>query len=269
MKLHAFLAFAIAIVLTERATIAAPADRGSVSIAAAANFVYALDALNAAFKRVAPTVKVTSTTGASGALFAQIKYGAPFDVFLSADTEYPQHVVEAGLADRSTLQIFATGRLVAWTTRTDIDVANLAAAIRAPRVRKIAIAQPRAAPYGRAAQATLKSLGVWDYAEPKLVMGESVTQTAQFVETGNADLGIVALSLVVSPKLAHKGRWSEISPDSYQTVSLDHAAVLLRRGSANPDAKRYLEFLRSEAAKKILRDFGYAVPELKSSGGER
>jgi len=269
MNLRALLAFTTVLVSADRMMLAAPADRGTVSIAGAANFVYALEALNTEFQRVAPAVKVTSTTGASGALFAQIQHGAPFDVFLSADTDYPQQVVDAGLAERSTLHIFARGRLVVWTTRADIDVSNLASAIRAPTVRKVAIAQPRAAPYGRAAQATLKSIGVWDEAEPKLVMGENVTQTAQFVETGNADLGLIAMSLVLSPQLANKGRWKEIPPESYKSVSLDHAAVLTRRGAGNPAAKRYLEFLRSAAAQKILRDFGYALPEPSSSGGVR
>jgi molybdate transport system substrate-binding protein len=266
MKLHPLLAFAAVLVAADRAILAGPAPRGAVSIAAAANFVYALEALNTAFQTADPTVKVTSTTGASGALFAQIQHGAPFDVFLSADTDYPQQVVDAGLAERSTLRTFAKGRLVVWTTRADIDISSLASAIRSPSVRKVAIAQPRTAPYGRAAQTALKSIGVWDEAEPKLVIGESITQTAQFVETGNADLGLVSMSLVLSPQLAHKGRWKEIPADSYPSVSLDHAAVLTRRGSGNPAAKRYLEFLRSEAAQKILRDFGYGLPGTSSRG---
>ena len=256
---RAFVAFIAVIVLAGRVPFAVASDDASVSIAAAANFVYALDALNSEFRRVAPGVKVMSTTGSSGALFAQIKHSAPFDLFLSADTIYPQQMVESGFAERSTLHIFATGRLVAWTTRADVDLSDLASAIRASSVRKVAIAQPRTAPYGRAAQATLETIGVWRDAEAKLVMGESITQTAQFVETGSADIGLVAMSLVVSGKLAKKGRWKEIAPELHKSVSLDHAAVLTRRGSANPSAKRYLEFLRSDEAKKILRDFGYGV----------
>jgi molybdate transport system substrate-binding protein len=101
---------------------------------------------------------------------------------------------------------------------------------------------------------------VWREAQSKLVVGESISQTAQFVETGNADLGLVAMSLVLAPKLTSQGRWKEISPDDYKPVSLAHAAVLTMRGAANPAAKRYLDFLQSDVAKKILRDFGYAVP---------
>jgi molybdate transport system substrate-binding protein len=233
----------------------------SVSIAAAANFVYALDALNAEFKRVVPSVRVTSTTGASGTLFAQIKSGAPFDLFLSADTDYPRRIAIEGLGERSSLHVFATGRMVAWTTRIDLDLADVARVLRMPEVRKIAIAQPRTAPYGRAARAALEYVDVWRLVESKLVVGESVSQTAQFVETGNAEIGLVAMSLVLSPKLANQGRWKEIPPAWYEKVSLDHAAILTRRGVTNPAAQQYLEFLQSEAAGKILRDFGYAVPK--------
>ena len=234
--------------------------RPTLSIAAASNFVYALESLNAEFDRVEPGISVSTTTGASGILFAQIKNGAPFDVFLSADTDYPRQIVAAKLGEGSTLKIFATGRLVMWTTSRDIDPSDPVATIRAAAVRKIAIAQPKSAPYGRAARAALENLGVWRDAASKLVMGENITQTAQFVETGNAEIGLVAMSLVLSPRLAKKGRWIEIDPKWYPDVSLDHAAVLTTRGAANPAATRYLEFLKSEAARKILLQFGYGVP---------
>jgi molybdate transport system substrate-binding protein len=236
------------------------ASPATLSIAAAANLVYALDALNAEFKRGAPDVAVNTTIGASGGLFAQIKNGAPFDVFLSADTDYPQQVVAAGLGDVATLRTFATGRLVLWTTRPNLPVNDMAALIGDARVTKLAMAQPKTAPYGRATQAALEKIGVWAEARRKLVIGENITQTAQFVETGNADAGFVALSLVRSPKLASRGRWSEVPPALYAAVSLDHAAVLTTRGATNPAARHYLEFLASEPAKKILREFGYGVP---------
>lgn len=232
----------------------------TVSVAAAANLVYALEALNAAFRQTAPEITVTGTTGASGNLFAQLKNGAPFEVFLSADTEYPARVVRAGLADAATLRTFATGRLVFWTTRQDLEVKDLAAAVRDARVRKLAIAQPRTAPYGRAAQAVLEKLEVWREAQPKLVIGESISQTAQFVQTGNADAGFVAMSIVLAPKLASQGRWIEVPAELYANVPLDHAVVLTTRGAANPAARRYWEFLASEPAKKILRTYGYNVP---------
>lgn len=240
----------------------APALRaaGTVTVAAASNFIYALDTLHAEFRRAEPDVALTVVTGASGNLFAQIAHGAPIDVFLSADTDYPQQLVARRLGDAASLRTFATGRLVFWTVRTDLDVADLAAAVRAPAVKRIAIATPQHAPYGRAAEAALAAFGVLADARPKLVLGENITQTAQFVETGNADAGFVALALVRSPRLAGLGRWAEVPPARYAPVSLDHAAVLTRRGAPNAAARRYLAFLASEPAKKILRDFGYGTP---------
>jgi molybdate transport system substrate-binding protein len=249
----------VALVITTALPAAAP--KPAVSIAAAANLVYALEALNAEFKLLAPDVTLTSSTGASGGLFAQIKNGAPFDVFLSADTDYPQRLVAEKAASAASLRTFARGRLVFWTTRTGLDVQDIAAAVRDPGIRKIAVAQPTTAPYGRAAQAALEQLGVWRDARPKMVFGENITQTAQFVETGNADAGFVALSIVVSPRLAHQGRWVEVPRSLHPAETLDHAGVLTTRGADNPAARRYLEFLGSAAARKILRDFGYAVPE--------
>jgi len=163
-------------------------------VAAAANLVYALDALNAEFKRSAPDITLTSTTGASGNFVAQIKNGAPFDVFLSADLDYPQALINAGQADAKTLTTFAIGRLVLWTTKPGIEVTDIAATVRNPAVQKLAVANPTTAPYGRAALQVLDRLGLTAVAQPKIVTGENITQTAQFVETGHADAGLVALS---------------------------------------------------------------------------
>lgn len=257
MKSAAFLLSALLLAAGVTAARAKP----TVTIAAAANLVHTLDALNAEFARAEPGIALNVTTGASGSLFAQIKNGAPFDVFLSADTEYPRAVVAAGLGDASTSRTFATGRLVLWTRRTDLDLSDLRAALHSPAANKIAIAQPKSAPYGRAAQFVLEKLGLWRELQSRIVYGENIAQTAQFVETGNADLGFVALSLVRSPKLSDRGRWQEIMPELYHEVSLDHALVLTTRGAANAAARRYLTFLSSADAKRILRQFGYAVPE--------
>ncbi len=238
-------------------SVTSPTRPATVSIAAAANFIYAVDALNAAFRQSHPNTRVISTSGASGSLFAQIRNGAPFDVFLSADTDFPARLVQAGLGDSSSLRVFATGRLAVWTSRRALDLNDVAAVVRDPSVRKIAIAQPQTAPYGHAANETLENLGVAAIARSKLVVGESVTQAAQFIETGNADLGFVALSLVLSPRLANQGRWVEVPPALYARVPLAHAVVLTRRGADNPAARQYLDFLGRDAAKKILSDFGY------------
>lgn len=234
----------------------AAADK--LSIAAASNLIYALDALTAEFRRTEPATEVTVVTGASGSLVAQIEHGAPFDVFLSADLEYPGKLLASGQALPGSLTTFAVGRLVLWSTRPSIDVSSVPAMVRNPQVRRIAVANVTTAPYGKAARETLLKLGLWSEAGPKLVVGENITQTAQFVETGNADAGFVALSLVLSPRLKDKGRWREI--DAALHSPLDQGAVITKRGGSNPAAARFLTFLRGPSARTVFERFGYRVP---------
>ena len=232
-------------------------------VAAASNLVFALDALHAEFRRTHPDITLTGATGASGNLVAQIVHGAPYDIFLSADLDYPLALIKAGHADAATLTTFAIGRLVLWTTQPNVPLTDVAATVRSPTVRKLAIAQPATAPYGRAARQALEKLGVWSDAQTKIVTGETVTQAAQFVETGHADAGFVALSLVLSPKLKDQGRWLEVPAPLY--APLDQGVVITKRGAANPAAARYLAFLRSDAARKIFARFGYALPSRLST----
>jgi molybdate transport system substrate-binding protein len=140
-----------------------------------------------------------------------------------------------------------------------LELSSVASAVRDPAVQKLAIANVETAPYGRATKQVLEKLGAWTDAQPKLVTGENISQTAQFVETGNADAGFVALSLVMSPKLKDKGRWLEV--DASLHAPLEQGAVLTNRGSTNPAAAEYLAFLGSPAAKKILQAFGYSIPK--------
>ena len=249
-----------AFIVVALASVASAARGGEiVSVAAASNFSYALDTLNAEFKKFSTKTSVVVATGASGTLVAQIKNGAPYDVFLSADLDYAKALITADEADPKSLTTFATGRLVLWTTKPGAELKNVADTVRSPTVKKLAIANRDNAPYGRAAQQALEKLGVWADAQPKLVTGENITQTAQFVETGNADAGFVALSLVLAPRLKDKGRWLEVPADLY--APLGHAAVLTIRGAKKTGAKEYLEFLRSPLARKVLEDFGYGVPK--------
>jgi len=229
-----------------------------VAVAAAANLVYVLEPLDAAFARTDAGVVVTREIGASGNLVAQIAQGAPYDLFLSADLEFPQKLVAAGAADGSSLVTFAVGKLVLWSLRPGLDLASVAAVVHNPAVARIALANPRAAPYGRAAEEVLAKLGLTAAAGSKLVYGENISQTAQYVASGNVDAGFVALSLVRSPKLKDHGRWLEIPASLY--APLEQGAVLTRRGAANPAARRYLKFLQSPAARAILTQFGYGLP---------
>ena len=230
----------------------------AVSIAAAANLSTVLEALNPAFRAVAPDITLTTALGASGTFVAQIKNGAPYDVFLSADLDYPRALIAAGQADARTLTPLADGRLVLWTTRADLPLTDLAATVRDPRVKKLALAQPATAPYGRAAQETLAHLHLEATAQPKIVFGENIAQTAQFIESGHADAGMVALSLVLGPTLKNRGRWLEVPASLH--APLTQGAILTTRGAANPAAGRYLAFLQSATARAILARFGYAPP---------
>ena len=229
-----------------------------LSIAAASNLVYALESVTAAFKKAEPATEVSVVTGASGTLVAQIQHGAPFDVFLSADLEYPEKLVSLGLADAKTSTTFAVGRLVLWTTRPQVEISSVPVLVRDPKIRKIAVANLTTAPYGKATREVLTKLGLWMEAERKVVIGENITQTAQFVETGNADAGFVAMSLVLSPKLKDKGRWLEIDRSLHSPI--EQGAVITKRGGSNPASNRFIKFLTSPEARTIFERFGYSIP---------
>ncbi|MBI5689112.1 MAG: molybdate ABC transporter substrate-binding protein [Verrucomicrobia bacterium] len=231
-----------------------PAAPATVTVAAASDLVFCLEALHAQYAGA----RLTVSTGSSGNLFAQIRQGAPFDVFLSADMRYPRELIAAGEADPTSLTLYGIGRLVLWTTRTDLDLASLAATLRHPQLRRFAIANPSHAPYGRAARELLENTGVWIEIQPRLVLGENISQTAQFIQTGSADAGLVALSLVAAPALRGTGRWLEIP--GHLHAPLEQGAVLTRRGAGNAAARDYLVFLRSPQARAILDRFGFRLP---------
>ena len=236
----------------------APLRAEKLTVAAAANLTYVIDAINTAFKKAEPAVEVTAVIGSSGNFFAQIQNGAPIDVFLSADLDYPKKLVDAGNADAAMLFTFATGRIVLWTADRTMKLTDLATALADPRVKHIAIANPATAPYGRAAKEALLNLGLWTANEGKLVLGESITQTAQFIETGNAEIGFVALSLMLAPKYKIKGSYCAVPTELYRP--LDQGTVITRYGANNAVAKRYLAFLKTRAARDIFERFGYSIP---------
>jgi molybdate transport system substrate-binding protein len=233
----------------------------AVSIAAASDLVFCLEELNREFTNSHPGATLKTSSGSSGNFFAQIQNGAPFDVFLSADMSYPKELIKAGAAEESTLFRYAVGRLALWTVKTNLALTNGLLALRDPAVRRIAIANPEHAPYGRAARDALRHAGLWEALQPRLVLGENISQTAQFVQTGNADAGIVALSLVLSPRLANVGRWVQVPPDTYPP--LEQGAVLTRRGKDNKAAQAYLKFLQSGLGREIFDRYGFRLPSGK------
>jgi molybdate transport system substrate-binding protein len=238
-----------------------PQKTGRLSVAAAADLTFVLEEINEEFARSNPGIEVNVTYGSSGNFFTQLSNKAPFDLFLSADMDYPRKLVGRKLAREDTLFQYGVGRIVLWAPKdSPVDVARLGiAALLDPRVRKIAVANPRHAPYGRAAEASLRSLGVYDRVKDKLVLGENVAQAAQYVESGAADIGVIALPLAEAPALKNKGRSWEVPLDSYPRM--DQGGVILSWARDERAARAYREFLLSDRGREILGRYGFSMPE--------
>jgi molybdate transport system substrate-binding protein len=240
--------------------VAPAAGAQKLTVAAAADLRFALDELVLQFRAAHPAEDLAITYGSSGNFFAQIQNGAPFDVFLSADVDYPRRLVAASLASKDSLFLYGAGRIVVWVPAgSPLDPAALGIhALEAASVRHIAIANPQHAPYGRAAVAALRSLGVYDRVAPKLVLGENIAQAFEFVESGAAEVGIVALSLALAPAARTHGRYWEVPQDAYPKI--EQGGVILSRAPAGP-AARFRAFLLSEEARRILKQYGFSVPQ--------
>ena len=235
-----------------------PAQGSEVFIAAASDLVYCLDELNTAFKKTAPGIRLRSTTGSSGNFTAQIRHGAPFDVLLSADAFYPKALIESGDAVATSWTPYAVGRLALWTARTDLDLQQGLSVLAQPEVRTFAIASPDHAPYGRAAQAALTQAGLWQSLSNKRVMGDNIVQALQFAQTGHADVGVLALSLVLSPAIRDQGQFYLLPDGSYPP--LNQVAVVTRKGRQNAGAHRYVKWLVSPQAQAIFSRHGFLSP---------
>jgi molybdate transport system substrate-binding protein len=237
-----------------------PTPRHEVTVAAAADLKYALDEVVAAFARDRPDVGVSVTYGASGNFFAQLQNRAPFDVFFSADVEYPRKLIADGLADKDSEFTYAVGHLVVWVRKeSPLDVERVGIkALVDPSVRKVAIANPQHAPYGRAAEAALKSLGVYDQVKDRLVLGENVAQAAQFAETGSADAGVFALSLALAPSMRDKGRCWEVPLDAYPR--LEQGAAILSWVKDRDAADALCAYVKGPNGREILRRYGFVLP---------
>lgn len=238
------------------------------SLLAAEITVAAATSLNPAVRHLAEAFRqetghrIRLSLGSSGGFYSQIANGAPFDLFLSADLEYPRRLVEGGWAEEGTLQVYALGRLVLWVADdSSLDVQGKGIEVlREPSVRRIALANPRHAPYGEAAVSALRAFGLWEVLEPKVVLGESVSQALQFVQSGAADIGLVALSLIYSSSSV-AGRYWEIPPDRYPEVA--HGAVLLKQARIRGNlaaARALLAWLDGPRAREILLRHGFALP---------
>jgi molybdate transport system substrate-binding protein len=248
-------AFVAAMVLAASASGAAQAEEATVAVAA--NFAEPMERLQAIFEEQSGH-ELTLVIGSTGKLYAQIANGAPFDVLLAADQERPVRLVEEDHAVADSRFTYAVGRLSLWSADPElIGDGRGEAVLRSGDFDHIAIANPELAPYGLAARQTLEALDLQDELSPKIVQGENVGQTFQMVATGNAELGFVALSYVVSERNEVPGSRWDVPADLHEPIRQD--AVLLAHGSDNSAATGLLDFLRSPEALAVIERFGYAI----------
>lgn len=246
MRLKAVLA-----ALAALCALSTPGRAGQTNVAVAANFTEPVKEIAALFKQKTGHEAVLSF-GASGPLLAQITHDAPFKVFLSADEERPKAAVAQGFAVKSTLFTYAIGKLVLWSRV--VDVTNGEAALKAPAFSKLAIANPKAAPYGAAAIEAMKALAVYDALQANIVQGNSIAQTFAFVDTKNAEVGFVALSQLFG--VTGGTHWL-VPQNLYSPIRQD--AVLLKRGENDEASKAFLDFLKGPEARAIIEKFGYGL----------
>ena len=253
MRRTAAALLAAAALATPRETLAE-----ALTVAAAADLKYALEGIVAAFRAENPGADVKVSYGSSGSLYARIANGAPFDLFFSADASYPRRLAESQLAVAESLTPYAVGRLALWVPNgSPLDVGAGLPALRDPRVRRIAIANPAHAPYGRAAEAALASAGLLDAVKPRLVLGEDAAQAAQFVESGNADAALLPLSLVLAPPLAREGRHAVVPGALHAPI--EQVVVVTSHGRGNP-AAALLRFVVGPEGRAILERWGLVRP---------
>jgi len=227
-------------------------------VAAAADLADAIEEISANFQKATGcTLRVS--TGSSGNFLSQIENGAPFDLFFSADIEYPKKLEAEGLAAPGSTYLYAVGKIVMWVRNDSrLDISKGLASLLDPSIHKIAIANPQHAPYGRAAQQAFNNAGVYDSVKDRLVLGENISQAAQFVESGNAGAGILALSLVLSPRMKDKGRFWRIPENSYAPI--EQGVVLLRGSQNRQGAQALLDYIKTPATAGLLERYGFVLP---------
>ncbi len=254
-----FLSFLRLALLLSAALLPAQAPR-QVRIAAASDLKWALEEAKQAFERDTPSVTCTLTFGSSGNFYNQLTQKAPFDLFLSADIAYPTRLVEQGFGLKGSLFPYAIGYLVLWVPKASpIPVETLGMkAVLHPAVRKVALANPKHAPYGRAAEAALKSAGLLGGVKDKLVLGENIAQTAQFIQTGNADLGFIALSLGSSPAMKDQGRCWAVPASLHPAI--EQGGVILAWAQDVEAAQAFRAFLTGPKGVAILSKYGLGQP---------
>lgn len=235
--------------------LAGAAQAGDVQLAVAANFAGPMAKIGAAFS-AATGHGLTLSSGSTGKFYAQIVNGAPFEVLLAADDETPKRLVAGGHAVAGSAFTYALGRLVLWSAQPGLVDAQ-GAVLGSARVKHVAIANPKVSPYGAAALEVIRARGLADTLAPRLVTGESIAQAYQFVASGNAEIGFVALSQLAVPGKPATGSSWRVPAGLHAEIRQD--AVLLAAGADNPAARALLDFLKGDAAKQVIREFGYGL----------
>jgi molybdate transport system substrate-binding protein len=230
-----------------------------ITIAAASDLNFAFKDLVAEFEKTSGH-HVKLSLGSSGNFYALIQNGAPFDLYFSADIGYPKKLEEAGLTVPGSLYRYAVGRIVIWTPhKSQIEVSTGIDVLRMPTIRKIAIANPKHAPYGRAAVAAMEHYNVYNLVKDKLILGENISQAAQFVESGACDIGIIALSLALAPTMKSVGTYWEFPATAYPP--LEQGAVILKSSKHQDAAKQFIEFLQGAKGQEIMTRYGFTLPQ--------
>ncbi len=253
------LGLALSLAVTMQASVA---WAGEVAIAAASDLNFAFKELIAEFEaKTGDRVKLS--LGSSGNFFSQIQNGAPYDLYFSADVRYPERLIASGHALSDSLYRYAVGRIVVWVPKTSplpVETSGLHVMLD-PAAKKIAIANPKHAPYGRAAVSAMEHEQIYEEVKSKLVLGENISQAAQFVESGAADVGVIALSLALAPPMKAAGRYWEIPVEAHPPIE---QGVVLLKGARQPAvAEKLLEFVKGSAGRAIMTRYGFVVPTLK------
>jgi molybdate transport system substrate-binding protein len=230
-----------------------------ITVAAAADLQFVMQDVGARFQsETGKSVKLIY--GSSGNFAQQLQNGAPFDMFFSANRDYPKQLEAAGLTEHGSFYQYAIGKIVVWVPNdSKLDVGSGLKALLDPTIKKIAIANPEHAPYGKAAVAAMQKENVYDQVKDKFVLGENISQTASFVVSGSADVGIVALSLALSPNMKDKGRYSEVPADDYPPI--EQACVIIRSSKNKTIAEQFQKFIQSSTIRAIFQKYGFDIPK--------
>ncbi len=229
-----------------------------ITVAAAADLQFAMQEVGTRFQQESgKTVKLIY--GSSGNFAQQLQNGAPFDMFFSANLDYPRQLEAAGLTEPGTFYPYAIGKIVVWVPNdSKLDLSSGLKTLLDPSIKKIAIANPQHAPYGKAAVAALQKESIYDQVKDKFVLGENISQTASFAASGSADVGIVALSLALSPNMKGKGRYAEVPASDYPAI--EQACVIMRSSKNKDIARQFVKFIQTPPIKKLFKKYGFAIP---------